>query len=70
MLIHNILSNLSDEILCLSSGVEIQKLSIINNLTRLLEKSSADVNRRVVPVLRVSDIYREKSRESTKLTCI
>lgn len=37
-----------------SSGVEIQKLSIINNLTRLLEKNSADVNRKVIPVLRVS----------------
>ena len=41
-------------IIIYSSGVEIQKLSVINNLPKLLEKNSADVNRRVVPVLRVS----------------
>lgn len=46
------LDDIERAVLLLSSGVEIQKLSIINNLTRLLEKSSADVNRRVVPVLR------------------
>lgn len=49
-------SNLANKnnIIIYSSGVEIQKLSVINNLTKLLEKNSADVNRRVVPVLRVS----------------
>lgn len=41
-----------------SSGVEIQKLSIINNLPRLLEKNSGDVNRRILPILRVSCLYR------------
>ena len=40
-----------------SSGVEIQKLSIINNLPRLLEKNSGDVNRRILPILRVSCLY-------------
>ena len=48
------LANKNNIIIIYSSGVEIQKLSVINNLPKLLEKNSADVNRRVVPVLRVS----------------
>ncbi|XP_032233153.2 serine/threonine-protein phosphatase 4 regulatory subunit 4 isoform X2 [Nematostella vectensis] len=39
-------------VLLVSSGVEIQKLSVITNLPKLLETNSADVNRRVVPLLR------------------
>ncbi|XP_020626125.1 serine/threonine-protein phosphatase 4 regulatory subunit 4-like isoform X2 [Orbicella faveolata] len=46
------LDDIERAVLLLSSGVEIQKLSIINNLPKLLEKNNADVNRRVVPVLR------------------
>lgn len=46
------LDDIERAVLLLSSGVEIQKLSVINNLPKLLEKNSADVNRRVVPVLR------------------
>ena len=48
------LANKNNIIIIYSSGVEIQKLSVINNLPKLLEKNSSDVNRRVVPVLRVS----------------
>ncbi|KAK2560497.1 Serine/threonine-protein phosphatase 4 regulatory subunit 4 [Acropora cervicornis] len=46
------LDDIERAVLLLSSGVEIQKLSIINNLSRLLGKNSADVNRKVIPVLR------------------
>ncbi|CAH3168182.1 unnamed protein product [Porites evermanni] len=46
------LDDIERAVLLLSSGVEIQKLSIINNLPRLLEKNSGDVNRRILPVLR------------------
>lgn len=71
-------SNLADKniiIIIYSSGVEIQKLSVINNLPKLLEKNSADVNRRVVPVLRVSHmiIYVVKKKpyiEETRISKI
>lgn len=46
------LDDIERSVLLLSSGVEIQKLSVINNLPRLLEKNTADVNRKVLPVLR------------------
>lgn len=46
------LDDIERAVLLLSSGVEIQKLSIINNLPRLLEKNSGDVNRRILPILR------------------
>lgn len=70
-------SNLANKnnIIIYSSGVEIQKLSVINNLPKLLEKNSADVNRRVVPVLRVSHmiIYVVKKKpyiEETRISKI
>lgn len=39
-----------------SSGQEVQRISVINNLPDLLRDSHADCMRRVVPKVRVSQI--------------
>ncbi|XP_031572659.1 serine/threonine-protein phosphatase 4 regulatory subunit 4-like [Actinia tenebrosa] len=46
------LDDIERAVLLMSSGIETQKLSILNKLPKLLETNSSDVNRRVVPLLR------------------
>jgi len=41
-----------------SSGIETQKLSVINKLGKLLESNNSDVNRRVIPLVRVGYVLR------------
>ncbi|KXJ20795.1 Serine/threonine-protein phosphatase 4 regulatory subunit 4 [Exaiptasia diaphana] len=46
------LDEIERSVFLMSSGIETQKLSVLNKLGKLLETNSSDVNRRVIPLLR------------------